>query len=312
MVFWTPTATALSDEPDLFTPLGLPKKVADQLTTSLEHTRNQQYGAVHYITQRTLTRGDEQPTCETIEYWSRDNQYFRVDRRKHLGNDFVTIDSQEILIVRPEGYAMLHAKGDSNQPAVHNIGTTAEGMNLLLALPTVHGSTRAYSILQPELLMRPVGDNGGHRTLLKHTTEGSILRWSAKFLTKDSSTNTTIACDIDTGVCISYEAAMQQNGQPTMHVSAAREYNNRNWRSIPDLETITITYPGKATQTDLRRTVVVDWEPVATDVFLPPGAQPPSQRGYAWIRRLILGLVGICFVTAWIYVRKMPRSKPMT
>lgn len=312
MTLLIPTATALSDQSDRLTPLGLPKEFTDQLTTSLESTRNQQYGSVHYIVQRTLTHGDEQPTCETIEYWSRDNRYFRVDRRKHPGKNFTAIDSQEILIVRPEGYAMLHAQGDSLQPTVHTIGTAAEGMNLLLALPTVHGSTRAYSIIQPEMLLQPVGDNGGHRKLINYSIEGRTLRWSTNFSMENRSTDASIVCDIDAGVCLSYEAEMRQNGQPTIHVSAAREYNNQEWRPIPDLETITITHPEKRPQIDSRITKSVDWTPVDISVFLPPGPQPSGQWDRPWARRLLLGLVGTCLVIAWLYVRKTHSTRPTT
>ena len=85
-----------------------------------QHEREQLYGNMHAVWLETRVQADGSENVNTIEFWARADQYYRVDIRPQANNS----ESGPTVrtIVRPDRYARLSAKGRDDLGAVFEFG----------------------------------------------------------------------------------------------------------------------------------------------------------------------------------------------
>jgi hypothetical protein len=285
-------------------PLGLPNAEVERLVESLEHSRTDAYGGVHYQIMQNFRNSNDETSLNQISFWSKNNQFFRIDIDHYASDDSKNVQSRERLIVRPEGFASLRAEGDSDQFAVVTFGNVVEGMDRLLGMPTVHAGTRAFSILTPEDLLKDKYEDGAVRSLISNHFENGLLRWDSNYVSGSTKITCQVTCDVGKGVCTQYSAQTFKNQEVASDVSVNRTFQFGTHRSIPIRETIEVSRPGQATEIDRRDTILVDWTPVDLKVFELSGLTNRAANGSPWARRLTVLLVGISMLIGWRFFRK--------
>jgi hypothetical protein len=98
-----------------------------ELVQAIVRVQRDAYGSIHAVfTQRTDDAGVV--SLVEVEFWSRENKFFRVDIHGKSGTNAKKTMSR--LIVRPEGFFRLKASSEDNL-AIAGYGTSLEGMEQL-------------------------------------------------------------------------------------------------------------------------------------------------------------------------------------
>ncbi|MGB7327729.1 MAG: hypothetical protein WBD31_22820, partial [Rubripirellula sp.] len=262
---------------------------------------------VHYKVEEVSELDGQVRASIEYEFWSRENRYFRLDIYRPASSTSKSTKARQRLIVRPEGFALLETSADSEQFAVTAFGSSAEGLDRLLAMPTVHSSTRAYLILTIEDLLKSEYESGAKRRIVDYKLEGDMLTWDSKYTSGDTVIASRIVCNVKHGVCLQYEARSIKAGEISSDVSVERVFDFNTHRSIPVNEVVVVRKPKSSEKSERRNTLFVDWQPVDMSVFDIAGVSNDAPRGSPWLRRIATLVIGSLLVGAYLLLRQRGR-----
>ncbi|MGB7343266.1 MAG: hypothetical protein WBD20_03580 [Pirellulaceae bacterium] len=120
------------------------------LLVEKQKSRERQFGNLHAIWRERIVE-EGKSIDQIVEFWSRDNTYFRCDVTA-IGTESAEESSVLRTVVRPEGFVKLTASNSSDPGAVIEFGPFELGWEYIRGHKWFCGSNRDFSL-------RPVADN---------------------------------------------------------------------------------------------------------------------------------------------------------
>lgn len=294
---------------------------------AVQEVRDDRYGNVHLAmveTDEVRTSKKKLRTVAEIEYWSRDNQYFRVDSKvKESNNPKRRPGSRTRWVLAPDRYVVLSADSNMAHLTIVGWGSFEEGWDSFAGNFFVQAASRYGGIIDGTELGKLFGlppseserHGANHRTLrnVELSQDGSNLGIEYLWNDEHNSTESSLIVDVTHGVVLEYEAQNFTDGQLTHSTTERKTYDWQRFECIPSqYRRTTKSYRDDAVDAVHTRdfqTMLVDWEPVPLGVFSLEGQGLTSlEQGPVWNRRLwtlLLGLllVAIVFLVKWMRQR---------
>ncbi len=283
--------------------------------------REQDYGNVHFVTIQTHevhTSKKSSRTVEELNYWSRDNQYFRIDKKTIESSDFVKRGAHSRIVVAPDGYIALASNSASTPLTIRSWGSFEEGWDALAGNFCVQAAARSSGIGRADIMFgRLVIDELSHQTLkdiarqrtirgITLSDDGFTLELKSTWASKPFHSETLLRCDVQKGVVLHYESKNFKNGDFTHLYVADKQYDFERFGSIParQHEERRYEWDGGVVSYDYK-TQRVSWEPVPLGVFsLEAQGLRSVAPGSVWSRRLLTLLVGLVLVGIFVAVKR--------
>lgn len=273
-----------------------------------QQSRERQFGNMHAIWRARIVEEGE-TIDQIVEFWSRDNTYFRCDVTATGSSD--TVDPGVLrTVVRPEGFVKLTAADASDPGAVIEFGPYELGFEYIRGHKWFCGSNRDFSL-------RPVVDNviavledryecpwidACNYEVVSHSSGGFMAKASYT-----SDTGTTV--DTASLAADDFRVLECTSGDATTGYTAriSNQYGTQRVAPIKSSEEwIWEDGSGRLVEYTLEE---IQFEPASLSVFNigDVGLSTTSSRQFVGIRRLVVLAVGLMMVAAYFKYR---RSRP--
>jgi len=279
-----PTAVTHAEDPEWLSP---------------KHEEYQaRFGNIQVEYRRTDLDNGRATTVTHLRFWSRDNEYFRLDTKILEADEPEKVGFETRLIVRPEGYVKMAKSPGTSTLAVVSYGATADGLSVLKGNRFFSAGTRAY-IIVPMLhyITRMQNADSGFQST-EQSRDDNVMTWRGLWSDGSVASQIEIACDAHSGLCLRYSSDATEDGRPSHRTSAEKEYDAES--IVPVLH---VSSKEEADGSDWgqrfeRLKVVHEPAPLGLFSLETQGVAGAATAG-TWTRRLIILLVG--FLLMGIY-----------
>jgi hypothetical protein len=315
------TSTALAQQPPVVDLDERGRGAIEAFLTNSSKVREQDYGNVHFtMVETTIARladGGNPTTVSELEYWARDNRYFRLDTKVVKSSGRAKVGQRERIIVEPDGYLKMFAASNDETLAVHDWGSTADGLGLLRGRPFIWAATRGYAVTDAdatcrELLGEEVEGRIGERRLTGFTPANDFSQieirshWNASGTSADS----MFKCDVARGVVLHYQATLIRDSV-TYSQTSEKSYDFERFGTIPARHVDAISYSTGGGSSHEYRVQRVSWEPTPLGIFSLEGQGFRQPSGSAvWMRRVVVFMIGVLLVFAALVIRRWQKAPP--
>lgn len=293
--------------------------IADFLKAS-QKVWQKDYGNVHYVMMQTWvyrSETEKKRVVTEINYWSRDNRFFRMDTKIIESTAPSEIGKRTRLIISPDGYISLKSDAADSPLAIIEWGSTEQGLDWLLGNFSVLASVRCRGLMffmieldelsntnliteVPQFLVR----EEIKRTLtdFQLINGGSVFEATWTHKEGQITYESVVRCDKENGVVLTYEGKTIVNGLIGTVVKEKKEYDTQLFRGIPShyfykADSAASSDAAKYLRTIEFKTLVVDWTPVQLGVFSFQAQGLSSvQPTMVWSRRLWILCLGILLI----------------
>jgi len=276
-----------------------------------QRKRDQEFGNMHAVWREE--RLDEGGTLQSskIEYWSRDDTYFRFDittlSDSTVGGE--TIEHTTRFIVRPEGFAKLSAQPATKEFAVIDFGSSDTGK------ATVQGQLW-YCALNKDMPYRQVFENIvdwsreklDFRYMIESLADGTMVATSI-YGEKGNSSKCVSVMSKDDYRVTSATSNDNVTGRPALSIIRTNDYGT--FHSLP-LTTFQEENWSSGEKESVRyRLVEVNFEAASIDVFNIEDFTPSIDRGSTnhWVRRFATFMIGIALLSIYFHHRSKRRVR---
>jgi len=332
LALWSCTAHAVSaDEPG---DVKLDEQRRAAVTKFLEAAKkvwNDDYGNVHYEMVQTREypnrKGEKRRVATEINYWSRDNRYFRLDTKTIESNaTSPVVGERRRIVVGPDGFVELSARSAGRPLVITEWGTTEQGIDWLLGNFSVLASVRSHSLRFAiieigELVGSELIDEvpsflvkkGIERKLIGVTLLDGGSRFEVKWTRNDGPVTgeLTMLCDVEHGVVLHCEGRYLRDGIVSSIFEESKEYEFEKFRRIPSYYRSHLDESGSSEAVKYWKTIefrprLVDWKPVSMGIFsLEAQGVRSVAPGSVWGRRLLTLLVGLVLLGVYVAVKQV-------
>jgi hypothetical protein len=297
------------------------RSAAARFVGAYKVVRDHDYGNVQLKVSETLeTIRDNKTTRSTTasSYWSRDNQYFRIDSKTESG---AASGGRSRLIVAPDGFMFLETSPSDESLKIRGWGSASEGADKLGGYFFYQAAARGFGPWDPDTvfckLVPEQFDDPDLKTVAGQTRildvalsdDGLTLTVKWKWESKPISAEASLACNVDKGVILHFDAQNYKDGVLTHVHKVDKEYDFVHFGSIPSHDRQQLTYPTGGGYSRLYQTQQVSWSPVPIGIFsLEAQGLGNVRPGSVWDRRamsIVIGiiLVGFYFAIKWYHRR---------
>lgn len=250
------------------------------------------FGNIQVEYRRTDLDNGRATTVTHLRFWSRDNEYFRLDTKILEAEDPEKVDFETRLIVRPEGYVKLAKSPGTSTLAVVAYGATADGLSVLQGNRFFSAGTRAY-IIVPMLhyITRMQNADSGFQST-EQSRDDNVIMWRGLWSDGAAASQIEIACDAHSGLCLRYSSDATKDGRPSHRTSAEKEYDAESIVPVLHVSSKEEADGSSWGQRFERLSVVEEPAPLGLFSLESQGVAGAATAG-TWTRRLIILLVGL-------------------
>ncbi len=288
---------------------GVDRDLVSRFTDALESVRKRDYGNTH-LTLKIVEHehGRSEDRVLRLEYWSRDAEYFRVDRTILRSPAPEEVGRESRRILRPEGYVLLVADAPGKPMAVSDFGPYEQGFEIFGGSLFFWASTRATAVLPVENLFQATFETGGRGVLKNVSINGEILTIETVYTNADHTTNSFAQCNLDLGVCERYTAEIFKKGELHQKRVVEKRYTPGSHRGIPVYHSERVVATGGPTKETVLTVESISWDPVPFEVFSlgAQGLGSPASSA-AWMRRGVILVIGLAMVSIYVVYRRRSR-----
>ncbi len=299
--------------------------------------REKDYTNVHFVVIETLVTEDarRRATFRVVtryEFWSRDNQYFRLDSRVLESNDpRERVGARLRMIVQPQGYVKLRAPAEGEPFTIRDWGDSETGWSYLFGIQHLRAATRYDVVFDADvvidaLLGEPLGleyEGTGSKVigrqskllfanlskdgvLLEVKYHGNHVLWRP---TEANTTEVSLVCDVQHGVVRRYEAKYyDEKGSLDFTVDEEKAYDFERFGPYPSESRRARAFlkngGGQSFETKLQR---VEWNTATPRGFFSLEAQGfrGVDQGEVWGRRSLIALIGVSLFVVALVIKRL-------
>lgn len=247
-----------------------------------------------------ITKGDE--TRErSLEFWSRGGRFFRLDTREEPKSVEETPFVQR-LIVRPEGFALIHATDCDSPGAVVDFGTSDEGIEILAGNFFFDSATRHSGVfpVRRSLSHCLAQDNGWSRVKVSESADSYLLHW--EWSDGESSTKTDVNLDLVAFRCLNSSVRNFKNGEVGLKIGTEKTYDSN--AIVPLVHEESWVDDDGFTERWRYDRVDCSFESPPLSKFIIPDFSTSPHDAFFRHRRMIILLIGVVLTGAYIWIRR--------
>ncbi|WP_146393055.1 hypothetical protein [Allorhodopirellula solitaria] len=270
----------------------------------VQSAREEVYGNGHFIwRQREVIDGEAQE--KLIEYWARDNRYFRIDTQS-LSNGEASGEIRRI-IVRPEGFVKINARKVDDPGAIYDIGHPDEGVAKVKGQYFVSMANRIGTVQVQTYIRQWINKQPGLRNLKFNRDDAGHVIGSFSRRIDDGTKQYNVVMTAEDYRVQSWEMQFQaEDGQTTGTNQASITYGE-NQDEFPTKTVDTVVSNTDYSSEFECRLLEHQLEPAPLEVFSMGELGMP--RSNPWFRRLVLlgsgiFLLFLYFGSKWLKRRR--------
>ncbi|WP_146394895.1 hypothetical protein [Planctomycetes bacterium CA13] len=275
---------------------------------AVQREREKIYGNMHAVWTVTKIVQNGEDIESTIEFWSREHQYYRFD----VINTSDSSSSNKItrMIVRPEGYARIFANSREDPGAIFRFGAAEEGMNWVRAAKWYCQANKVSHDFIHETITDWLNGKEFYKTF--HVKKEGDSVFIEGFVDVESATNSeTFELSSSGYRFLQSQTRVDNKDDGTWYESKyAKVYDNQQ-TDIPiasSASTVESNGSMKSLNYELKEFQLT---PAPLEVFFVAELAPLDARpaGIVWFRRLLVAGVGFaCFAVYFFHRKRVNRT----
>ncbi|GIX00667.1 MAG: hypothetical protein KatS3mg111_3999 [Pirellulaceae bacterium] len=299
------------------------KELLADLHRRFHEIRRDIYGNIFlHVTETKTHAEDGKPVrrqVTDVRFWSRDAQYYRIDRRVVESSARELKGSRTRLIVRPEGYVYLVCEPGTDQFAITEFGSWETGVERVTSELFFAASTTTEEIAQAEIVFGALASEleiypifqkvlPSYRIRRVRELQDGLFDVESVFLQGALRGVFSVKYDLDHGVVLAYERRDAGGDAPRRESHVTYEYRFDQYGPIPVVKKIVRSSAGGGiASTDLLELEELNMEPAPLGIFSLDAQGIPKQ--FVWTRRLILLVIGLALLGGFVAYRRMKKQR---
>lgn len=289
--------------------------------SACQKVRDDVYGNVHFVLTETHIIKNAQGTARDvteIEYWSRDNKYFRMDTKIVESSNSSKVGMRYRMVLAPNGYISLGAESENAPLVIRNWGSFEEGWDLFGGNFFVQAAARSGGIARADAtlgkrLAAEIGDAALQvvavdiePSKIVLSPDGFRLEIESLWQSPPNTTQSTTVRDVAHGVAVHYESSNSTNGVFTFSSLSDKNYDFTRFGCIPSYQLEKVAKASGNAHSHEYKTQSVSWDPVPLDVFSLEAQGIGSLKPESvWRRRACTMLAGLLLLVVYIVAKRI-------